>query len=86
MTVCRRQHDGGRPGDGERTAVPALHPVRVPGVRVPRGPAGAHRHADHVHPHDRPVQDKGMFHSFTTTVSTILGYFRGDIDFVTQIG
>ena len=38
MPVCPlfgRHTDGGGPGVGQRTPVPAVHPSQLPGLRVP---------------------------------------------------
>lgn len=58
--VHSRQHVRGRPGDGERAAVPAVGAAGLPGLRVPRGAPGARRHAHHVHAHDAAVQSAGQ--------------------------
>ena len=41
---------GWRPGDGERAAVPAVHPPELPRVGVQGGAAVSHRHGGHVFP------------------------------------
>ena len=55
-----RNNDGGRPGDGERPALPVVHAPQLFGVSVSRGAAVPHRHAHHVQPPQPVHQHQGM--------------------------
>lgn len=65
LLLCRH-NDSGRPGDGERPALPAFPASQLPGHSLQRDPAGPDRHEHPLHPAQRRHQDQGNMLTLTS--------------------